>query len=164
MRVRADAAVSGRRERSQLRNQAALRIEEIVRPITQHPLLEELEMRGVRNDVRYRHLMRPPGTLHFAPIDFSRSGPPFGCAEHDHWPARSLSYPGPPRVILNRSDFVYAVFQGGGNSLMHGLAVRPFHKIRGVAVTLEKVFQLPMTNPSEDRRVIDLVPVQVEDR
>ena len=47
VRIRADAAVSGRRERLQFGNQPALRVEQLLRPVTQHPLLEQLEMRGI---------------------------------------------------------------------------------------------------------------------
>ena len=47
---------------------------------------------------------------------------------------------------------------------MHLFRFVPFDEMRGVAVSSEKLIDLLMTDPREDRGIGDFVPVQVQDR
>jgi len=76
VRVGAHAARALRRQREQRGRGRPVRVEELLGPIAPHPVLEHLEVRGVRLHVRHRHLMRAPEALDLVPVDGCRRGPP----------------------------------------------------------------------------------------
>ncbi len=50
------------------------------------------------------------------------------------------------------------------DGLVHQVDILAFHKMRRPPVTLEQVLQFLMGHTRKNRRVVDLVPVQIEDR
>ena len=61
----------------QFRFQAALLIEEFLRPVALQPVLQQLEVFGMRPRVE-RHLVRTEGAFDLQPIDDLRPGPALG--------------------------------------------------------------------------------------
>src|ERR1700733_16043179 len=64
-------------------------VEQLVRPIALHPVLELLEMFGVL-EIGERDLMRAPGPLDRLAVHELWSGPAFWRAEHNHGPTWPL--------------------------------------------------------------------------
>src|SRR4029077_12232971 len=141
-----------------------LRIEEIVRPITQHPLLQELEMRGIRTDVRYRHLMRPPGTLEPMAVDLLGRGPALRRAQNYHRPARPARHSASARLFLERADFEDATFERSRHPLMHSRRSIALDHVRLVAVANEKALELLGRYAGKNRRIGNLVTVEMQNR
>ena len=78
VRVRAHSPLALRRKFSQFRIQAAMFIEEFLRPIAPQPVFQQLEVFGMGGRVGQRHLMRTEGTFDLKAIDHLRSGPALG--------------------------------------------------------------------------------------
>jgi hypothetical protein len=115
-------------------------------------------------DIRHRHLVRAPRSFHLVVINFGRRGPAFGRAQHNHRPARALRFTAAARSILNASDLRDAMLERGRNRLMHALAIRAFYEKRLVSVTAKQLLQFFAADARENRRVVDLVSVQVKNR
>ena len=67
-------------------------------------------------------------------------------------------------LTLDRGDLVEHTVQRRRHQLVHLRRIVAFDEIRLVAVALEKVFELLPRNPRQDRRIGDLVAIQVQDR
>src|SRR5438094_3288178 len=89
MRIGAQAAMTHWRERGVLLQEFAVLIEELLRPVAFHPVLELLEVLGLA-ELRDRHLVRTPGALDRLAVHESGSRLAFGRDNHDHGPTRAL--------------------------------------------------------------------------
>src|ERR1700738_1202037 len=97
-------------------------------------------------------------------IDTSRGGPTFWRTQDNHRPPDKLDRACRSRLLLDRRDFVYASIQGSRHRLMHTYVVRSFNEIRIVPVTDEKMFKVLVTDARENRGIVNLIPVQMQDR
>ena len=164
MRIRAHAAGAFRRERFEFGPQRAGRVEELFVPVAAHPVFEQFQMRRVVLHVGEWHLVRSPRALSFVALDLLGSGPAFRRPEHDHRPARSERRLRRSRLLLQRPDFADRHFQRRRHRLVHHVRIAAFDEVRLVAVADKQRFELLVADAREDRRVGNLVAVQVEDR
>jgi len=70
----------------QVRAQRAGFVEQLLGPVTAHPLLENLQVFGILAHVRDRHLVGAEGALDRLAIDLLGAGPALGGAQDDHRP------------------------------------------------------------------------------
>ena len=165
-RVGAHPAVALRRQRGELRQQGALRVEQLVRAVAAHPRLELREVLRVRPHLVQRHLVRAEGALDLLPVDDLRAGPALGGAEHDHRPARRL--PGRGRagrrgVADLRDPVEHGVERLGELPVHHGgVVARDLERLPAPA--LDQRAQLLVRQARQHRRVRDLVAVEMQDR
>ena len=149
----------------ELRHQPPSFVEKLLRPIAAQPLLQQRQMRRIFVHLSQRHLMGAPEALDLVTVDLFGTAPPFGAAQDHHRPPRPLDLgPGSARLLLDTTDFPYAVFEGRRHRLMHSGRIGALHEIRLVAIAAEQRLQLVMRDAGEDWRVGDLVPVQMQHR
>jgi Pyruvate/2-oxoacid:ferredoxin oxidoreductase gamma subunit len=111
-----------------------------------------------------RNLVGAPMALGLLPVDLRRTGPALGRAQDDHRPARPPRYAAPPRLALDRRDLVQHRVERIGHQSVHLLRLLPLDKVRPVPEAEEEAFQVVAGDTRQDRRVGDLVAVEVEDR
>ena len=87
MRIRAHPANTGRRQLFEFRNQLAVGIEQFLRFLRAHPVLENFEILGVLLHIGQWNLVRPPEALQPVAADFLRRAPALRRAQHNHRPA-----------------------------------------------------------------------------
>ena len=76
--IRAHASFALGRQFGQFRFQAALLIEEFLRPVAPQPVFQQLEVFGMGGRVGERHLVRPEGAFNLQAIDHLRPRPALG--------------------------------------------------------------------------------------
>src|SRR5262245_1170110 len=96
-------------------------------------------------------------------VYLSWGGPTFRATQYDHRPARTEGLAGATCLLLDLSDLQDTVFQRCRHRLVHAFRVATFDKIRHVAITNEQRLQFLMTDPGQQRWVVDLVAVKVQD-
>src|ERR1700730_19331576 len=122
-------------------------------------------MRRILVHLRQWHLMGAPEALDLVTVDLLGTGPSFGAAQDHHRPPRPRDLgPGSACLLLDATDFPYAVFEGRRHCLMHSWRIGTLHEIRLVAIAAKQRLQLVMRDASEDCRGGDLVPVQMQHR
>ena len=89
VRVRAHAALALRRERGELGHELPARVEQLVRAVAPHPLLEHGDVLGLVH-VAHRNLVAAPVALAELAVDLARTRPALRRAQHDHRPGRAL--------------------------------------------------------------------------
>jgi hypothetical protein len=161
--VRTHATPAARRKCAQPRHQPAVRVEQFLRPIAAHPVLEPLQVRRVVPHVGERHLVGSPRVLDPVTVDLFRPGPPLRRSQHDHRPARPGGVVRVPRDVLSRAYFGNGRFDRSGQLLVHRRRVAALNEIRRVAVAGKQRLEFLVADARQDRRVGDLVAVQVED-
>ena len=131
--------MTGRRKCRELVAEFASFVEQFVCPVALHPVFQLFEMLGVF-EIRDRHLMRAPGSLHRLAVHELWAGPAFRRAEHDHRPARPLDrlWRG-ARSLLDPVYFRQDRIKRAGQTLMHQCRDVAFHKMRLVAVAADQV-------------------------
>ena len=72
MRIGAHAALALGRELGKLGFEAAIRVEEFLRPVALHPLFEDLDVPGLLVHLAHRHLVRTPRILGALAVNFLR--------------------------------------------------------------------------------------------
>ena len=114
-----------------------------------------------------RHLVRAPGVLDGHAVHLARARPALRRPQHDHRPARPGHVAAVARGGLDLRDPVERVVQRRREALVH----RPGPPVEAARdeqrlppVPLEERDELVLRDPREDRRVRDLVAVQVQDR
>src|SRR5215472_6041755 len=110
------------------------------------------------------YLVRTPESLKVMSFDFSWCGPSFRRAQDDHgptWPDERSVFARSPAMF---ADLAHAVLDVGGHCVVHFVDVGTFDEIRGPAVPAEEVFEFLMRDASQQRRIVDLVSVDMEDR
>jgi len=125
---------------------------------------ESFEALGVLLHVRHWDLMCSPESLQPVPTHLRRRGPSFWSAHDDHRPAWTLRETGLTCLLLNPLDIEHAVLDSRGHRLMHAVGVRTFHEVRCPAIAAEQVLQFPVTDARQQRGIVDLVTVEMEDR
>ena len=164
MRIGAHAPRALGRELFQLGDEPAGFVEQLLRLVALHPVFELLEVLGIIAHTRQRHLVGAPEAFDLVAINFLRARPALRAAQDDHRPARSIELSGSPRLALDAADFQNALFHRLGHLLMHAHRVGAFDEVRGPAIAFEKIFELFVRDAREDRRVVDLVAVEMQDR
>ena len=163
MRVGAHAPLAARRQLGQLRPQPAVVVEQFLRPVALHPVFEDAHVLGVVVHLAHRHLVRAPVTLGAPAVDFLRAGPPLG-VRSTIIGQRGRSLRPVPRVRLDALDLADDGVQRRRHQLVHRFGVVALDEIRGVAVAAEQLVQFLVADPGQERRVGDLVAVEVQDR
>ena len=173
VRVGAHAPVGLRRQRLQLRHEPAVLVEELLRPVAPQPLLELREPPGLGAHVGQRHLVGAEGALDRQAVDHLGAGPALGRAQDDHRPAhggRRLVLEGPAArsfaagPALDLVDLAHDLVEHGRELAMHGHRLVAADEVDAVAVALEQHRELVLRDAREQRRIGDLVAVQVQDR
>ena len=115
-------------------------------------------------DLAHRDLVRAPGALDLLAVDRLGAGPALGRPEHDHRPARALGDAALAGRLLDPADLLDHGVHRGGQLLVDVGRVVALDEVGPVAVALHQRRQLVPRDAGEDRRVGDLVAVEVEDR
>jgi len=116
---------------------------------------------GVDDD---RHLVGSKGPLDLQAVDDLGAGPALGRAEHDHRPARPSSEAVLSSIGLELLDLRDGLVHGGRHELVHLLGVVAFDELRRPAAATEELVQLLGLYAGQNRRVANLVAIQVQDR
>jgi hypothetical protein len=164
MRVGAHPSRAFRREGLQLRDQPSLVVEQLVRAIAAQPGFELGQVRGILVHGGERHLMGAPEALDLMTVHLLGAGPALRTAQHDHWPACAAGCAAGARLLLDPANLQHAVLQGGGHLLVHQHRLVALDEIRHPSVALEQVAQLLVRDAGEQRGVVDLVAVEMQDR
>src|ERR1700684_1200677 len=104
MRIRAHTAIPARGERGQLRYEAAIFIEELLRLVAAHPALQLQEVLGMVRIDNQRYLVRTESALDLEAVNSFGSCPPLGRSEHDHRPTWPRWIAHVSRLVLNSLD------------------------------------------------------------
>src|SRR5690349_21512997 len=107
--------------------------------------------------------MGAPEALKKMSSKLAGSGPAFGRTQHNHWPPRPAGYALLTRRLLILTNLADTMLSSGRHCLMHAVDVGAFHKIGSPAVAAKQVFEFLARNARRQRRVVDLVAVQVKD-
>ena len=164
VRVGAHAALALGGQRRDLGGDAAVVVEELLRPVRAHPRLERGQVLGVLGQLRQRDLVGAEGALHRPAVDLLGPRPALGRAQDDHRPARAL------RVALARTRLDGArcrsthLVERLGHELVHRRRVVALDEVGLVAVADEQRAQLVVRDARQHGRVGDLVAVEVQDR
>ncbi len=148
--------------------QVAGGVEQLLGLVAAHPLLKLLQVFGMLEQARQRHLMRAPGAFDRQPVDDLRTGPALGCAQNQHRPGGALYRlalgHGRARLGLNLGDAVEDCVEGCGCFLVHLGRVAALNGVRLVAVAAHQALKLCLRNAAQQCRVGDLVAVQMQNR
>ena len=90
VRIRAHPPVAPRRQLGELRDERAVGVEQLLRPVAPQPAFEKREVLRVRTNFSERDLVGTPGPLRGQAVNLLRPGPALGAAQHDHRPVRTL--------------------------------------------------------------------------
>ncbi len=115
-------------------------------------------------DAGQRDLVGAPGVLHGQAVDLAGAGPALGGAQDDHRPGGAFDGALDAGALLDDGDPVERGVQGERQFPVDGLRVVALDVERVVAVAAQQGVEFVLGEPGEDRRVGDLVPVEVEDR
>jgi hypothetical protein len=163
-RVGTHSSVALRNDRAEGLNGCARLIEETLRLIASHPVLEDLEMCRVSGRVSDGDLVSTPVTLQVIVVKLARSGPALRASENDHGPQGSLGLARVTTFLLDLSDLVHTVFERRGHGLVHRLNIITLDKVWLPAVTDKEALEFSVRNSSKNSWVVDLVAVKVKNR
>ena len=108
--------------------------------------------------------MGAEGSLDLLSIHYLGTGPSLRCAQNDHGPHRALGIVVLTGVLLDRLDLLDDGIHGLSHLPVHGHGIVALYEIGFPSAALEEVLNLLTGNTGEDRRVADLVAIQVQDR
>ena len=108
--------------------------------------------------------MGTPEALDLAAIDLLGAGPALGGAQHDHGPVAAGRLAGAARLVLEGADLRVAGVHGRRHLLMHGHRVVALDEVGRPPVAAHQLRQLLLGDAREQRRVVDLVAVEMKDR
>jgi hypothetical protein len=111
-----------------------------------------------------RHLMRAERALVRHAIDRDGTRPAFWRTQHDHWPARARGITVLARILLDRADLRDHRFHRRGHALVHRIRGIALDEMRRPAIAAQELLKLVMVDTREDRRAVDLVAIEMEDR
>ena len=172
--VGAHPPLAPRRQLGDLGDQRPVLVEQLLRAIAAHPLLQLAQVLRVLAHLGQRQLMGAPGALDGQPVDDLRPGPALRGSQDDHRPARPALGAAGARRALDLGDLAERLLERGLEALVNrrrllavegaaGVEATADHE-RPVAVALEQRDQLGLGDAGEQGRVGDLVAVEVEDR
>ena len=160
--------ISLRRESGHGRPDRTRLVEQLLRPVGAHPVLEQLGVRERVAGVPKGNLVRTPVVLRRMSVDHLRAGPPLGCAQHDHRPGGTGVERARRRIRLDLRDLVEHLIQGVRESSVDFEGILTVEasgdEVRCVPVPAHQLQQLLFGDAGEHARIGDLVAVQVEDR
>ena len=164
VRIGAHAALARGRERAQLRPQPALRLEQLLRPVTAQPALELAQVRRIGAWVGQRNLMGSEGALDALSVDLLGSSPALGALEHDHRPRRARAAALDARGLVNLPDAPEHRVERIGHEPVHGPRLLAGDKLRCPPAALQQLSQLAAGDARQDGGIGDLVAVQMQNR
>ena len=164
MRIHSHAQPPLRCNLRQLGMEMSLFVEQLFRLVAPHPLVKHPQMIGLLEDLRQRNLVSPPRVLHRFAVDKLRPGPSLRRAHNQHRPRRPFRFAAFPRRLLNRGNAVQHRIENHRSLLMHHLRIVAFQRERLIAVAAHQILQLSVGNARQDRRVRNLVAVQMQNR
>ena len=114
--------------------------------------------------IRQRNLVRPPGPFKPVTADLLRRPPALRRAQHDHRPPGARGNAGGTGFLLELPDLGNAVLDGRRHRLVHAVGVGALHEVWSPAVATEQIFHFLVADPGEQRRVVDLIAVEMKNR
>jgi hypothetical protein len=163
-RIGAHSSAAFGNDRAEGLNGCARLIEETLRLVASHPVLEDLEMCRVSGGVSDGDLVSTPVTLQVIVVKLARSGPALRTSENDHGPQGSLGLARVTTFLLDLSDLVHTVFERRGHGLMHRLNIVTLDKVWLPAVTDKEALEFSVRDSSKNSWVVDLIAVKVKNR
>ena len=139
-------------------------VEQLLRLVRAHPLLELAQVLWVLREAGERHLVRAPRALGRLAVDLLRAGPALRRAQHEHRPARPLRGLACPSGALDLGDLVERAVELGRERLVDRVGIVARDEARRVAVALEQRAQLVLGDARQHGRVGDLVAVEMQHR
>ena len=142
MRIGAHASRSRRREIGKFLAEAAAFVEQLVRPIASHPLVELMQVSG-RLEFRDRHLMRAPGAFNRKPVNKLWPGPALRGLEYEHRPTRTWRRKciGRARRGLDSPDGRENRVERFGKPLVHQHRIVAGDKVGLIAIAVKQIGQ-----------------------
>jgi hypothetical protein len=144
--------------------QAAGLIEQALRLIAPHPVLEDFEMRGIGANLLDRDLMGAPKALHLFAIDFLRARPALWAPQHDHRPARAAAYLAAAGKDLNGADAVEHFIERARHLFVHLFGIAALDEEGIVTITRQKLPYFFIRHAAHNGRIGNLVAVEMKDR
>ena len=108
--------------------------------------------------------MCAPKVLHLVAVDHLGSRPTLRRAQHDHWPCRPFDAACPASLGLQCANLQYALLRRRGHCLVHGVRIAALDKVGFVTEPKEEVLKLTAWDTRKNRRIGDLVAIQVQHR
>src|SRR5580704_6065004 len=139
-------------------------VEKLLRPITFHPIFQDLEVLRLGVQVCDWYLVSAPRTLNRLAIHEFRARPALRGAQNDHRPYATIPGFIGASILLNPPDLRDYGFQCGRHKLVHGLGLMSFDEVGFVSVSIKKLGEFIVAQASEHSGVRDLVPVQMQNR
>ena len=141
-RVRPHAALPLGGEGAELGSKPSGPVEELLRLVALHPLLEQLHVGGVALHLAEGHLVRAPGPFRGLAVHDLRPRPSLGRAQNHHRPARPLPEPVGAGLLLNGLDVRHRRVECGRHELVHLRGIASLDEVRLVPVAVEERPQL----------------------
>ena len=148
----------------QVRHEAAVGIEQLLRPVALHPVFQLPDVLEVIGVDQQRHLVGPERALDLQAVDDFRARPALGRLQHDHRPAPPGRVAGAARMVLHAADALDGLFQRAGHELVHLLRVVTLDEQGLPAAAAQELVQFLVLDAGQDGGVADLVAVEVQDR
>ena len=167
MRVGAHAPRALRRRGEDRLDRSAVGVKQLFGPVAFQPVLQQLEMRRVFRKARKRNLVRAPEPFGLQPVDLFGSGPALRAAQDDHrpfWSRRRCMRDPAARRMLDRADAIDRIVEHDCHPLMHQRRIVALDEQWLIAIADEKRAQFVVGNAGQDRRIGDLVAVEMQDR
>src|SRR5687768_3391792 len=118
----------------------------------------------MRANLRERHLMRSERALDRQTIHLLGPGPALWAPEDDHGPSGPTASAISAGRPLNGLDLIEGLMHDSRHLLVSVGWLGGLDEMRRISVSGQAVEKLPVRDPRQDRRVRNLVPVQMEDR
>src|ERR1700756_395543 len=164
MWIQAHSAVAGWRQIAEQRRQLSAPIKEWLGLQSTHPVIKNPKLLGILLYIWQRYLVSPPGALEIMAFDFAWGRPAFRRTQHNHGPARPAQQTLFAGGLLVFADFNNAMLSRRGHGLMHGVDVGALDKVRCPTITAQKALEFLVRDSRQQRRVVDLVAVEVKNR
>jgi hypothetical protein len=165
VRVGAHPPVPRGGELQQFGHRPARLVEQFLRLVGLHPLLQRGKVDRVGAHTGQGHLVGPEGALDLLAVDLDRTRPALGGGQDHHRPAHwSLHLAPRARGPANLADALDHVVKGGGELLVHRGGVVTRDDGRVVAVAAQQGHEVVLGDPGQHRRVGDLEAIEVQHR
>ena len=143
----------------------ALRVEQFFGLVAAHPVFELLQVApGSSLTSAIGTWCERQRSFELVPADFRGAGPPFGVRRTIIGQRGRNAVPLLRALLLERPDVGDALVDRRGHRLMHRLAGRTLRRSTASSRSPRKGFDFLVGDASPDRRVVDLVPVEMQDR
>lgn len=164
MGIRAHAPVALGREFGQFRFEAARGVEQLFRPVTLQPVFQQSEVFRMVGIHRKGDLVGAEGAFDRHPAHLFRPGPAFRRSEHDHRPARAHAMAVAAGFVLDALNVGHHAVEGRGHGFVHQRRIVAFDVIRRPAAAAQELVQLLRLDARQQRRIGDLVAVEMQNR